>query len=208
MPAPTTVGVVLLLHMMPANRKSWQGFQDRLVKEGLASLAIDLRGHGESVRGPEGRTLDFRSFADSEHRAALFDVIGGCEWLSHRGFTPAQTIVCGASIGANLALQMLLENPSLKGVALLSPGGDYHGLNAREDVRGVLPHQALWMAASEGDDQESFETSKILFEAASSKTKRFLPLKTAGHGTAMLQSHPDLMDGLSEWIKETIAWIP
>jgi alpha-beta hydrolase superfamily lysophospholipase len=39
----------LLLHMMPATKESWNDFASHLQKEGFEVLAIDLRGHGESI---------------------------------------------------------------------------------------------------------------------------------------------------------------
>ena len=37
---------VLLLHMMPATKESWDGFATALQEKGITTLAIDERGHG------------------------------------------------------------------------------------------------------------------------------------------------------------------
>lgn len=202
--APTTFGAVILLHMMPMNRGSWSVFQGVLAKRGLASLAIDLRGHGESTVGPEGTSIDYKSFTDEEHQSSLYDVMGGFEWILRRGFERPRVAVVGASIGANLALEFLAEEPLLAGAALFSPGRDVRGMLALSDVGAVLPDQALWVAASEGDDQDSFECASQVFAEASSTRKAWLPLKNAGHGTAILSSQPLLGDQLADWLKETI----
>lgn len=202
--APTTLGVVLLMHMMPADRTSWAGFQALLASKGLASLAIDLRGHGESLNSKESGKLDYKLFGDEEHQSSLQDAIGAVDWIRRRGFERARIAVCGASIGANLAVQLLLEEPEISGAALLSPGRNYHGTNAVSDVGSVLPTQSLWVAASEGDDQESFEASKALSEAAAVERKAFVPLKNAGHGTRILENQPKLAEDLSVWLKATI----
>lgn len=202
--APTTIGAVILLHMMPANRLSWAGFQGVLAKRGIASLALDLRGHGESTAGPEGATLDYKKFTDEEHQSSLFDVSGAFAWLRRRGFEGPRIALCGASIGANLALQQLLDEPQISGAALLSPGRDYHGTKAQDDVGGVLPHQSLWVAASEGDDQQSFDAAKELHDAAPVDRKTLVPLRNAGHGTAMLTAHPEVAEALADWLRDTI----
>ena len=41
-------GYLVLLHMMPATKESWDTFAKKMQREGYASVAIDLRGHGES----------------------------------------------------------------------------------------------------------------------------------------------------------------
>ncbi|MCI0479374.1 alpha/beta hydrolase [Candidatus Uhrbacteria bacterium] len=202
--APTTIGASILLHMMPANRKSWVGLQAALMSRGVASLAIDLRGHGESVEGPDGSRIDFKGFTDDEHQSSLYDVIAAFDWLRRRGFEPSHIVVCGASIGANIALQMLLEEPALAGAALLSPGSSYHGTDATFDAPSVLPPQSLWVAASEGDDQKSFEDGKAVVEKAPSDRKEFVGLKNAGHGTNMFSADPKLTERLADWIRDLV----
>ncbi|MFA5936168.1 MAG: alpha/beta fold hydrolase [Patescibacteria group bacterium] len=202
MAAPTTVGAVILLHAMSVNRRSWAPLQPILAKRGLASLSIDLRGHGESVQGPEESRIDFKSFGEGEHQSSLYDVIAAYEWLLRRGIDADHVTVGGASIGANLAVQMLGEEPRLRGGFLLSPGRNYHGLNSVSDAGAILSHQSVWIAASEGDDQEAFESSKETYDALFSERKMFLPLKNAGHGTNMFTSKPELMDRVADFLKE------
>ncbi|MFH1078546.1 MAG: alpha/beta fold hydrolase [Patescibacteria group bacterium] len=202
--APTTIGAAILLHMMPTDRRSWAPFQAVLASRGVASLAIDGRGHGDSTKGPEGAQVDFRNFSDEEHQSSLYDVIGAFDWVKRRGFEVKHIAICGASIGANLAVEMLLEEPILAGAALLSPGKDYHGMDAVFDVASVLPHQSLWIAASEGDDQESFEDSKKVSEKSVSERKELVLLKNAGHGTNMLASTPNMMERLADWLRDVV----
>src|SRR3989344_5609072 len=63
---------VVLLHMMPAVKESWKEFQNKLSEAGFQSLAIDLRGHGESVQ-KGGERLDYRKFSDREHWEKIHD---------------------------------------------------------------------------------------------------------------------------------------
>lgn len=199
--APTTIGAVILLHTLQLNRLSWAPFQAILARAGLASLAIDFRGHGESVSRPDGTAIDFKSFTDEEHETMLYDVIAAYEWIGRRGIDPERITVVGASIGANIAIRMLSEESRIPAAVLLSPGKDYHGMNAVFDVGAILPHQSLWMAASEGDDQEAFEGTKEVYGAAPSDVKTFEPLKNAGHGTNIFTARPDLMDVACTFLK-------
>lgn len=196
--APTTIGAVILLHMMPATRTSWAELQAALAKRGLASIAIDLRGHGESTELEDGSRVDYKKFSDEEQRAALLDATATFQWLRRRGFAAAQIAVGGASFGANLAVQLLTEYPEIAGAALLSPGVDFHGVKAVEEAPIILPDQSVWAAASEGDDQASADAAKKIVELTTSDRKAFVPLQQAGHGTAMFVLHPELVDQMAD----------
>ncbi len=204
LPAPTMIGAVLLLHMMPLKRDSWALFLRALNKRGLGGLAIDLRGHGESVERPNGTKLDFRNFSDNENQSTIWDIIGGVDWLRKRGIEREQIMLAGASIGANLCLRELAEEPTIPGAVLLSPGADYRGLKALEDVEKISGSQALFIASSE-EDKDSFISSRRLFELAPSTNKIFLPYKGAGHGTSMFTSVPELMEKAADWLLNIVT---
>jgi alpha-beta hydrolase superfamily lysophospholipase len=191
--SPTTIGAVILVHAMPADRKSWSTVQQALSSSGLASLAIDLRGHGESVQGPGESSVDYKRFNEDEHQTSLYDLIGAYEWIQRRGIDPERVSLMGASIGANFAVRMLAEDTRLRAAVLLSPGRNYQGMNAVLDVESILPHQSVWIAASEGDDQESFEAAKEMYGKAPSEQKFFMPLKAAGHALNMFTAKPDIL---------------
>jgi alpha-beta hydrolase superfamily lysophospholipase len=201
--APTMLGAVVLLHMMPATRTSWAIVERELAKRGVASLAIDLRGHGDSTQTTDQQTLDYREFEDDEHQASILDVVGAVDWVRKRGLDRERIALAGASIGANLALQMLTDEPKLPGAVLLSPGADYHGVKALEDVQNVLPHQALYVVSSE-DDTQSFADSRKLFDAAPTTNKVFVPYKNAGHGTNMFATDRKLIDNVCQWLADVI----
>ena len=202
-PAPTVLGAVVLFHMMPETRTSWGLLQRELAKRSIASLAIDLRGHGESVDTTEGAKLDYKEFTDEDHQASMFEAVGAVRWVAGRGQDLERIAVGGASIGANLALDMLGEEPKLCGAALFSPGNDYHGLNALQSVQNILPHQALFIVSSE-DDNQSFADSKKLFDGAPTANKIFLPYKNAGHGTKIFDSERGLVAKTADWFADTI----
>ena len=106
----------LLLHMMPAVRESFREFGTKLAGHGIGALAIDLRGHGGSTRRVDGEgksVLDFRTFSDSDHQASIHDVRAALAYMRKRGI--GSIALVGASIGANLALQALAEDATLKG---------------------------------------------------------------------------------------------
>src|SRR3989344_3233290 len=119
---------VILLHMMPATKESWNEFAELLLKNGFQVLAIDLRGHGESTQTEGGaETIDYKNFSDEEHQASINDVLVAREFLIEKGISPENIFVGGASIGANLVLEYFAENADAIAGFSLSPGLDYRG---------------------------------------------------------------------------------
>jgi alpha-beta hydrolase superfamily lysophospholipase len=192
-------GAALLLHMMPTDRTSWGSLQEALAARGISSLAIDLRGHGESTI-KDGFHIHYQSFQDREHQESIQDVVSGLRWLQSRGFSSEKVVVVGASIGANLALHVAAEQPIIPAVALLSPGEQYRGIGTYGPAAGLQPTQAMFAAASSGDDQESFYATQEIMRLAPCKEKVFHSFTSSGHGTNLFVTHPTLVQTLANWL--------
>ena len=187
---------VLLLHMMPADRTSWQQFAAKLQGIGFHALAIDLRGHGESSGGP----TVYQQFSDAQHQQSLLDIESAMEFL--RAKSVGKIHIGGASIGANLALWYAAEHGEIASVMLLSPGLDYHGIHTDIWIENIKPEQAVLLAASD-DDIYSFASVKTLFDRSTDLPKREVKLLSeAGHGTNMFQKNSGFIDELAAWLKK------
>lgn len=190
---------VLLLHMMPATKESWDDFAEELAAKGISSLAIDLRGHGESLM-QGGEKLNYREFEDEEHQAYRIDVEAAADWLKKKeGMTDERFAVIGASIGSNLALRYAYEHPEVRGAIALSPGVDYHGVLTRDAVGGAAAHQKLLIAVS-GEDELSHLSVKKLEEIDAEAEVKYVHLENAGHGTTMFEKNPAFMRDALDWI--------
>lgn len=200
----TPSSLVILVHMLPADRTSWHVFQDALLEKGIDSLAIDLRGHGDSVF-QAGASIDYHAFGSAEHQAGLIDLQAAFQWAVGRGYDPKRIGLGGASIGANLCLQLAAEEHSIRALFLLSPGENYHGVETFAVASRLVSSQAVMMVASMGDDQASADASTQLMERMPSLEKQFIPLVTAGHGTNLFQSHPELIPRLTDWLRQQFA---
>ncbi len=202
--APTTLGAVILLHQYPSTKESWAPFQGLLAKRGLASLAIDLRGHGESTRTVEGQTLDYRKFSDAEHLSSMEDIRAAYAWIGTRGLERDKIAVAGASYGANLALRFLAEEPLVPAALLLSPGLSFHGVTTEDIVDFVNPHQAVKMIVSREDDDTSVRAADTLLARLAVDVKDVQKLKNAGHGTRMFEGDAALMAEAADWLRDRI----
>jgi lysophospholipase len=189
-------GQALLLHMMPAAKESWSAFASALAERGIASLAIDFRGHGASDGGPEGH----KAFSEAQHQAKRFDVEAGLAWLRAKGSAPM--LVAGASIGANLAIRAAAEHGDIAACLALSPGIDYRGVTTPDAAAHLRSGQKVLVAASE-EDAPAREALDVL--AASAR----VPIEVrrfggANHGTAMFENDPAFFSQAVDWLSSAV----
>ncbi|MFA5172951.1 MAG: alpha/beta fold hydrolase [Candidatus Paceibacterota bacterium] len=185
----------ILIHMRPATKESWDEFAGELFNKNIASLAIDLRGHGESDNGPDGY---LKSENDSEN---IYDLESADEFLRSKGAEPKNIVFIGASIGANLSLKFLSENKYFKTAILFSPGLNYRGVSGEEAAEKISSGQRVLFISSRDDDRvlgNESETQKLFDLVPLDAEKEIVVYEKGGHGTQILKT-----EELPE-IKETI----
>ncbi len=187
---PTRGGtVVVLAHGVASSRGEWTAFAQRLQDAGVGTLALDLRGHHDSIKGPKGQR-DFLDFdATDEWPKAEEDLLAGARWLKSRGINESRIAFGGASIGANLAAAAAGESPKAPFLLLLSPGPDYRGVPLRlcRDIKILVGAARADAYAYQTLAPFSLMDGVKTFEAP------------AGHGVQMLND-PATLD-------QTVAWI-
>jgi len=197
---------VLLIHMLGSDRHAYDELQSKLALKGISSLSIDLRGHGDSTAGG---TLDYKAFTIEEWQAALNDLRAGMENLKARdNVDPKLTGMIGASIGANMAVALAADeflsgaqNPP-NALVLLSPGLNY---KEYQPLEGGLIHELrripVFIVSSPGDAQ-SYPGSQAMSQASKGTLREF---EGNGHGTALFETHPELMDEIANWLYDRVA---
>lgn len=199
---PEPNGWLLLIHMMPATKESWDGFAKSMQELGYASLAIDLRGHGESEDGPDG----YQKFGDAEHRSSIQDLEAGWEFLKSKGAIPEKSAVIGASIGANLGLQFLTMHSEITGGVLLSPG-NYKGMNSAQLVKKLSENQKIIFVASKLDERsagnnavQNREYYDLAFQV---KNRHLIIFDGSGHGTDLffLEKEYNLTEAIKKFLE-------
>lgn len=199
-PAKNGAPVVLLLHMMPATKESWNDFAAKLNAAGFSALAIDLRGHGESTE-QSGQSLNYAKFTDAEHQASSHDVDAALDWLKSQDVK--KIYLGGASIGANLVIDAMARRAEIKKGFALSAGIDYHGVKTVAPAGKLQVGQDLYLVAAKDDTRSGGPAEQMaqeIYKAASSK-KEIKIYDAGGHGTDLFTTHPELMDELINWLK-------
>jgi dienelactone hydrolase len=207
-PAPA----VLLIHSVERDRNTWASFAATLQKNGMAALAIDLRGYGESTRKltPDGPvTLDVRNFTGGDYRDMLLDVETAVDWLQAQPEIDGKHIaLIGESFGANIVLRYAAINGDIAAVAALSPGITYRGLRT-DDIISQISHTPLRIFVSEYDPF-AFESSKRLVEirketSVSTATNELTICTGNLHGANMLLGVRNLPQIIVNWLKNAFT---
>lgn len=130
---------VMLMHMLSGRRADWAPLIPALTDSGYNVLAVDLRGHGESV-------------GNQDWAAAERDIESWLDWLSDQPSVDETRIaLVGASIGANLALVGCAYDARCITVVALSPGLDYRGVVTEDAIAEGLTDRSALLVASVAD---------------------------------------------------------
>jgi pimeloyl-ACP methyl ester carboxylesterase len=192
---------VLLLHQMRGERQDWGDLPGELTGLGYAVLSMDLRGHGESTKGKDGKNYDFRDFVRGEFPAMVDDALVALNFMRRELADPNRLGVVGASIGANAAINAAAEDDSVKSVVLLSPGLEYHLIQAGPALRTY--GGAVFLVASE-EDRYAADGVRSLHELCMGECEMEM-YSDAGHGTNMFApTGGDLQKRIVEWLDATL----
>lgn len=187
-PAPA----VILVHMLGRSRRDWDSLASRLAESGIGALAIDLRGHGDSV---------YFAGAEGDYSSMVNDVTAARRYLAGRpDVLPSRIGIAGASIGANLAVLAAAADTAVASVALLSPSLDYRGLRIEAAARKYGSRPMLLVAS----DDDPYATRSAHEMQKGGTGRELLPLTAAGHGTNMLTRSYELPPALVDWFRRTL----
>jgi dienelactone hydrolase len=197
---PAEGSAVILLHMYKSDRSAWETIRAPLYEQGIATLAIDMRGHGESV-GEAGTLAARVADRDAELFNAMHaDVAAGVAWLESRGYEVSRIGVMGANVGCSVAIRAALADRRLAGVAALTPGTDYLGVDSLGDLDAWDGRPLLLVSSHE----EAARGAVPLAEALRARDQWLLPdlvlLDGSGiHGTNMFGQVADVEERLAAW---------
>lgn len=186
----------ILLHQRSTTKESWSSWASALNAKGVSCLAIDERGSGKSTAGG---TLNYREFTEADYLKRDWDVAGAFEWLQEQeGATEQNTVIIGASVGANLALRFLAAHPGMPLAIALSPGKNYFGVTTEDALKKLAPGQKAVLVASDDDRGVLGECKEL---AALAPDRVTLVAKSGlGHGTGMTDKDPGLIAALLAYL--------
>jgi dienelactone hydrolase len=190
--------------MRGKDKSSWGTLPAKLVAEGYAVLAIDLRGHGETL-DPSGRAIGLNNLQDIDYQNMLFDVAAGHEFLAaQKGVDPERVGIIGASIGANLGLIYCARDRRVRTVVALSPGLDYKSLKPMDSMDAV-DKRAIYLVACKNDTAAVQACQSLSKSGDPDGVKSVRLFDGSAHGTDLFAAQPGFDDTIvGGWLLNTI----
>ena len=200
-PEGETRGGVVYLHQPGRSGADWEYVAGKLAELGLAGLAPDLRGHGESLSTSGGDPIDRELFGPDDFNAMTLDVAAAVSYLRDERVMAADGLhIVGADVGASAALLYSVEDPAVQSLAMLSPGLMYDHVDTVGQVAAYGPRPLLMVVSVE--DGYAVKSADVLGREA--KGIYHLQLYYGvGHGTKMLNREPGLEPLLTGWLMGT-----
>jgi pimeloyl-ACP methyl ester carboxylesterase len=188
----------VLVHQLGSTREVWAPLIARL-RGDYEILAFDLRGHGDSRRGPRG-DVSYRDFTPDEWAAAVRDVDAATAWLGERGYRAADCVYVGSSIGSTLVVRWAGAHPDAGALVLLSPGLAYKGL-AITEAAAAFAHPALIVYSGEPGMKATADQLRRTWGAAA----QVLEVDGTTHGVSMIADDDLRLDVVTAFIANAIA---
>lgn len=120
--------LVVLLHAIGTNKRSWGDLPDQIAAKGYACLALDLRGHGQSIYNSRLKERSWMYFTNKDYAKYPQDVISAIEAVKTEYGKKIDTnkmIFVGNNIGANTAVlaasKINQKGYYVKSIVMISP---------------------------------------------------------------------------------------
>ena len=188
--------VVILAHQFHSDRAAWAPLAERLNARGIATLALDLRGHGESTDKGGAAVAVTDDFAASA-KAVGFDQIPGdlalvAAWArKQKALDPRRVALAGSSVGGFSVLAAAGKVKPLAVLALSPAGSEAFGDHALESVGGSLGRSgAATLVFVAQDDADAAKVAAAV-KAVPGVSELVFPGQD--HGYAFFKDHAETM---------------
>lgn len=193
-PAGPSAPAVLLLHAFSRERREVAFLADELAARGFSTLALDLRGHGESVwKG--GVRLGTSPSLQTSPNGFPRDVEAACAWLGPRA---TRVGVFGLSLSGNLAALATAAGWAEAAVAVSANADRFEKLAERaRNRRRTLPVLASERAGRAG--------SARLLENLGRAPKSVVLYPGTAHALELLKGEPAAKDAAFAWLEARLG---
>ncbi len=186
--------LVVMLHQFGEDHQAWKKLWEAVYPSGIAVLALDMRGHGNStfdVKRNQRRPPN--TFYEGEFLKYPDDVkffVDTCVAMYGDRVDASKIAVVGASIGANTGLLYALKEPRVEYLAMISPGLDYRGLELAPAMLKVDDLDIFIATADQ--DIYSYTSVDLLTDFFADKVDYEI-YSAMHHGNRLLNTNVDLL---------------
>jgi dienelactone hydrolase len=186
---------VLLLNQAAGDRRDYRYLAEELGRRGIASLRIDLRGHGESTN--LGRFVPTE--ADEQVRETMIwnaevDVVAAHEFLrSHAKLDPQRIGIVGASYSGEEMAEAAQAIGYADAYVALSPGSF-----SDESIQAMDDSGVPWLFVVSRQDRFLHEIAAVVQSTTENVETLYLP--GSQHATEILVDRPDIAERIAVWL--------
>lgn len=200
----TSSPVAILLPMYRHDRHTWAPLVPHIHEAGFAVLAIDPRGHGESVKPGEMDLV--RRVLDRDptlFRAMYRDVFAAYDFLARQpNCDLTRVALVGASVGCSVAIDYASRDRSVDVVVCLSPGENYLGVDSRTHMKKFAEYgQRAILLVAAPQEREACDTLAGINPHA---TVRIVG-KEKVHGTQMFGAIKGIEEDITRFLVEHVG---
>jgi dienelactone hydrolase len=202
----------LLLHKAAGDRKPYVTMAEAMADRGIASLRMDLRGHGDSINlgafNPDiGRYFDENDPAIVRNFALISagdqDIVSIMRWLEKQAhFAGLPLIVVGSSYTGEEMVEAAAETQFADIYVALSPGSF-----SDESIAAIDPSNVPWLFVRADVELPFFPALFSAIREGSQCAEIWL-LPGEGHATDLFDHNPQLHLRLIDWIAERLHSVP
>lgn len=203
--------VVILVHDLFGSKEEWVFFLDQLLQRQYLTLAIDLRGHGQTPLPDDNRPSPDLSLEDLEN--SYLDVQAALKWIGTQPQADASRVaLLGNGLGGNVIFVSMGVFPAqLKTAVALSPGlWDARTLQpvvVGTGLKPFAPHSILYLVGADDvipiDSTDQLEFSSFA-DTLAGKTDDPKTVKifsnSSDHGLDLLHNKPEAVQLLLAWL--------
>jgi len=203
-PVGKKVPLVILLHAIGSSKADWMNLPDLIAEKGYACLALDLRGHGQSVLNGKLKQRSWLYFTDKDYAKYPQDVLLAVDMVKTEYAKKIDTnriIFVGNNIGANTAVlaasKLNRKGPVVKSIVMISPRLNIKNLFMPIELVHFGAHPILIFSNKniKGAYAETFEIKKYAQGECVIKS-----LTAPGMAASLYKSAPSIKTDTLNWI--------
>ena len=189
---------VLMLNKAAGDRTVYKELALQLAARGIASLRLDLRGHGESIN--LGRFVP--SVPDEPPNPLIWDaevdVIAAHHYLtSHARIDGDRIGMVGGSYSGEEAAEAGRVDGYAQGYVMLSPGSF-----SDESIEGIDASGVPWLFITSKNERHLKEITASV--QARSERVELVIIPGTEHATRILDAHPDMAERIAVWLAQRL----